>query len=64
MPPHHPYARLLLSSGGGDAHRSWLEDVMATREFVSGITRAVEITDTGCPFFNRLSLAIEGQCNR
>ena len=62
-PPHHPYTRLLLSSVP-EMRTGWLEDVMETREALSGIARAVEITGTGCPFFKRCPLAIEGRCDR
>jgi ABC-type dipeptide/oligopeptide/nickel transport system ATPase component len=28
-----------------------------------GIARGVEITDTGCPFYNRCPIAMDGKCN-
>ena len=62
-PPYHPYTRLLLSSVP-ELRTGWLEDVMTTREAMSGISRGVEITDVGCPFFNRCPLAIDGTCDR
>ncbi len=62
-PPYHPYTRLLLSSVP-ELRRGWLEDVMTTREVRSGINRGVEITDLGCPFFNRCPLAIDGLCDK
>ena len=62
-PPHHPYTRLLLSSVP-EMRPGWLEDVMATREARSGIARAVELTERGCPFSKRCPLAIEGLCDR
>ena len=62
-PPFHPYTRLLLSSVP-EMRPGWLEDVMTTREAISGIARAVEITDTGCPFYNRCPLAVEGLCDK
>ena len=61
-PPYHPYTRLLLSSVP-EMRTGWLEDVMTTREAMSGIARAVEITATGCPFYNRCPMAIEGRCD-
>ena len=62
-PPYHPYTRLLLSSVP-EMRTGWLEDVMTTREALSGIARAVEITDTGCPFYARCPLAIDGLCDK
>ena len=61
-PPHHPYTMLLLSSVP-EMRTGWLEDVMTTREALSGIARAVEITEVGCPFYNRCPLAIDGLCD-
>ena len=61
-PPFHPYTRLLLSSVP-EMRPGWLEDVMTTREALSGIARTVEITNIGCAFYNRCPLAIEGLCN-
>jgi len=62
-PPYHPYTRLLLSSVPELRH-GWLEDVMETREAISGIARGVEITDIGCPFFNRCPMAIDRVCDQ
>lgn len=62
-PPYHPYTRLLLSSVP-ELRQGWLEDVMETREAISGIARGVEITDIGCPFFNRCPMAIDGVCDQ
>ena len=62
-PPHHPYTRLLLSSVP-EMRPGWLEEVMTTREARSGIARAVEITERGCPFSRRCPLAVEGRCDR
>lgn len=61
-PPYHPYTRLLLSSVP-EIRPGWLEDVMTTREAISGIAREVELTEVGCPFFARCPLAIEGTCD-
>ena len=52
-PPFHPYTRLLLSSVP-EIRQGWLEDEMKTREAISGISREVELTDVGCPFFARV----------
>ena len=62
-PPHHPYTRLLLSSVP-ELRQGWLEDVMQTREAMTGIARAVEITDVGCPFYPRCPLAIDHVCDK
>jgi len=61
-PPYHPYTRLLISSVP-ELRIGWLEDTMQKREMAVGIARGVEITDTGCPFFNRCPLAIDGVCD-
>ncbi len=61
-PPYHPYTRLLISSVP-ELRVGWLEDTMQKREMAVGIARGVEITDTGCPFYNRCPIAIEGTCN-
>jgi len=60
-PPYHPYTRLLLSSVPG-IRQGWLEEVMTTREAISGIARDVEITDTGCAFYHRCPIASEEIC--
>ena len=62
-PPYHPYTRLLISSVP-ELRVGWLEDTMQKREMAVGIARGVEITDVGCPFFNRCPIAIEGTCDR
>jgi len=41
----------------------WLEETMNKREMAVGISKGVEITAVGCPFFNRCPLAIEGTCD-
>jgi len=41
----------------------WLEEVIETREAVAGIARQVQITETGCPFYNRCPLALRGICD-
>lgn len=61
-PPYHPYTRLLISSVP-ELRIGWLEETMQKREMAVGIARGVEITDTGCPFFNRCPIAIEGTCD-
>ena len=61
-PPYHPYTRLLISSVP-ELRVGWLEDTMKKREMAVGIARGVEITDTGCPFFNRCPIAIDGTCD-
>ncbi len=61
-PPYHPYTRLLISSVP-ELRVGWLEETMQKREMAVGIARGVEITDTGCPFYNRCPIAIEGTCN-
>ena len=63
QPPFHPYTRLLISSVP-EMRIGWLEDTMQKREMAVGIARGVEITRTGCPFYNRCPLAIEGTCDR
>jgi peptide/nickel transport system ATP-binding protein len=44
--------------------QGWIEDVMTTREAITGIARGVETTDIGCPFFDRCPLAIDGVCDK
>ncbi len=61
-PPFHPYTRLLISSVP-EMRVGWLEDTMQKREMAVGIARGVEITDSGCPFYNRCPIAIEGTCD-
>ena len=62
-PPFHPYTRLLISSVP-EMRIGWLEDTMKKREMAVGIARGVEITRTGCPFYNRCPMAIEGTCEK
>ena len=62
-PPYHPYTRLLIASVP-ELRIGWLEETMATQEAQAGIDRVVELTDVGCPFFERCPLAIEGTCDR
>jgi peptide/nickel transport system ATP-binding protein len=63
-PPYHPYTRLLITSVP-ELRISWLEDTMQTREAAVGIARGVELTATGCPFFNRCPLGLEdGTCEK
>ena len=62
-PPYHPYTRLLLSSVP-ELRTDWLDEVVATRETLTGIAGRVEMTEVGCPFFNRCPLAIESVCDR
>ena len=62
VPPFHPYTRLLISSVP-EMRIGWLEDTMQKREMAVGISRGVEMTEVGCPFFNRCPMAMEGTCN-
>ncbi len=62
-PPFHPYTRLLISSVP-EMRIGWLEETMKKREMAVGIARGVEITDVGCPFYNRCPIAIAGTCER
>ena len=62
-PPYHPYTRLLISSVP-ELRVGWLEETMQKREMAAGIARGVEITDTGCPFYNRCPIALDGTCDR
>jgi len=62
-PPFHPYTRLLISSVP-EMRIGWLEDTMKKREMAVGIARGVEITATGCPFYNRCPMGIEGTCDK
>jgi len=61
-PPFHPYTRLLISSVP-EMRIGWLEETMQKREMAVGIARGVEITATGCPFYNRCPIAIDGTCD-
>ena len=62
-PPYHPYTRLLISSVP-ELRVGWLEEAMQTQEAQAGIDRVVQLTEIGCPFFDRCPLAIEGTCDR
>ena len=62
-PPYHPYTRLLIASVP-ELRIGWLEETMATQEAQAGIDRTVQMTDVGCPFFDRCPLAIPGTCDR
>jgi peptide/nickel transport system ATP-binding protein len=60
--PSHPYTELLLSSVP-ELRQGWLEEVMSSRAALAGIARAVETRESGCPFFPRCPLAIDGVCD-
>ena len=62
VPPFHPYTRLLISSVP-EMRIGWLEDTMQKREMAVGISRGVEMTAVGCPFYNRCPMAMDGTCN-
>ena len=62
-PPYHPYTRLLIASVP-ELRVGWLEETMETQEAQAGIDRVVKLTETGCPFFDRCPIAIEGTCER
>ena len=62
-PPYHPYTRLLISSVP-ELRVGWLEETMQTQEAQAGIDRVVQLTEIGCPFFDRCPLSIEGTCDR
>ena len=62
-PPYHPYTRLLISSVP-ELQLGWLEKTMETQEAQAGIDRVVEITDLGCPFYDRCPIPIEGTCDK
>ena len=62
-PPYHPYTRLLISSVP-ELRVGWLEETMGTQEAKAGIDRVVKLTETGCPFFDRCPIAIEGTCDQ
>jgi peptide/nickel transport system ATP-binding protein len=61
VPPFHPYTRLLISSVP-EMRIGWLEETMQKREMAVGISRGVEMTKVGCPFYNRCPMAIEDTC--
>ncbi len=62
-PPFHPYTRLLISSVP-ELRIGWLEDTMQKREMSVGISKGVEITAVGCPFYDRCPMGMEGTCDR
>ncbi len=62
-PPYHPYTQLLIASVP-ELRVGWLEETMETQEAQAGIDRVVKMTETGCPFFDRCPIAIEGTCER
>lgn len=61
--PNHPYTKLLMSSVP-EARVGWLEETIATKETAAGMSGGVQLTATGCPFFERCPLAIPGTCDR
>lgn len=61
-PPFHPYTRLLISSVP-ELRLGWLEDTMEKREMAVGISKGVEMTAIGCPFFNRCPSGMAGTCD-
>ena len=62
-PPYHPYTRLLIASVP-ELRVGWLEETMKSQEAKAGIDRVVKLTETGCPFFERCPLSIEGTCDQ
>ena len=62
-PPYHPYTRLLIASVP-ELQLGWLEETMETQEAQAGIDRVVQITDIGCPFYDRCPISIEGTCDK
>ena len=62
-PPYHPYTRLLISSVP-EMRTGWLEETIADKATLTGMASGVELTDTGCPFFARCPMAIEGTCDK
>ncbi len=61
-PPHHPYTRLLMSSVP-KLRTGWLDDVAGSREAISAGSGGVILTEIGCPFFARCSMALKGVCD-
>ncbi|MGC6485087.1 MAG: ABC transporter ATP-binding protein, partial [Candidatus Puniceispirillales bacterium] len=61
-PPYHPYTRLLISSVP-EPRVGWLEETMEKQEAATGISGQVQLTEVGCPFFDRCPLAIAGTCD-
>ena len=62
-PPYHPYTRLLIASVP-ELRVGWLEETMESQEAKAGIDRVFKLTETGCPFFERCPLSIEGTCDQ
>jgi len=62
-PPYHPYTRLLIASVP-ELRVGWLEETMESQEAKAGIDRVVKLTETGCPFFERCPLSMEGTCDQ
>ena len=62
-PPYHPYTRLLIASVP-ELRVGWLEETMESQEAKAGIDRVVKLTKTGCQFFERCPLSIEGTCDQ
>lgn len=61
-PPCHPYTHLLLSSIP-ELRQGWLEDVMKTRSERTGTSQVRNKAATGCPFFERCPVRIDGVCD-
>ena len=61
-PPYHPSTKLLISSVP-ETRIGWLEEATETSEARSGISGTVQLTEKGCPFFERCPLAIAGTCD-
>jgi len=61
-PPYHPYTQLLLSSVP-ELRTGWLDETAISRQTMTGISKTVEITSIGCPFYPRCYRPIEGICN-
>jgi peptide/nickel transport system ATP-binding protein len=62
-PPFHPYTRLLLMSVP-ELRAGWLERAVASTEAQSAANKSVEIRDSGCPFFDRCPIRIDGTCDK
>ena len=61
-PPFHPYTKLLINSVP-ELRVGWLEETLKKQSTEVGISGTVEMTDFGCPFYNRCHIKIEGLCN-
>ncbi len=61
-PPFHPYTKLLINSVP-ELRVGWLEETLKKQSTEVGISGTVEMTDVGCPFYNRCHIKIEGLCN-